>query len=246
MKRETPSLPPVALLDYLPTESFTMTTSNVTVASSVDALILAAGKAAGTMYSKAKEAAKLASSELDASKPLGERIALVMTAHAAAFTTAGANVKSIFADALTLYACPTDAVTVPTPDKKVSQISTAIAAVDLAKHTMRAAAKEVRDIHGLGRKVTPKVVAPKATVSDDAGFKALLNDVAEALKDPELATRFIAFMGVAGYVVAPKVKATGYSTTKDTAVKSKTLSLPSKVKSMADLPSMMVQGSATH
>ena len=55
--------------------------------SPVDALILAAGKAAGTMYSKTLEAAKLAKLELDGKLPMAERIAAVMTAHADAFKT---------------------------------------------------------------------------------------------------------------------------------------------------------------
>lgn len=218
--------------------------AKTTVIVTVDSLILAAGVAASNMYTKAKDAAKLASAELDSAKPLGVRIADVMTAHADAFKTAGHNVKAIFSDALTLYACPADAVTVPTSDKKDSQISTAAKAVDLSKHVMRAAAKEVRETHGLGRKVTPKATAPAKSdapkVSDDAAFKSMLSDLADALKTPDYAARIIAFMGVAGYVVAPKTKTSDYTTTKDTAVKAP------KIKSMADLPSLKVTGAAAH
>ena len=212
----------------------------------VDTLILAAGKAAGTMYSKAKEAALLASMELDTALSLGEALALVMTAHADAFKVAGANVKSIFGDALTLYACPDMPVMVPAVDKNMSDISTAAKAVDLSKHVMRKAAQDVRKAKGLGRNTTPKADKPvvKAIVNDDAPFKALLSNVADALKNPELAARFIAFMGVAGYIVAPKVKVnTTYTTTANTPVKAPK---PVKVTSMADLPSLKVTGFAAH
>lgn len=212
----------------------------VTHKCAVDILILAAGKAAGTMYSKAKEAAKEAAKELDATLPLGERLALVMTAHAAAFKTAGHNVKAIFSDALTLYACPSDDVTVPAPDKKSSAISTASHAVDLSKHVMRAAAKEVRDCHGLGRKTAPKAEKVVSPANVEADFAGLLLNIGDALKNPELVAKLIAFMGVAGYVVAAKVKSTSYATTKNTPVKAP------KGKTMADIASVYVRGAAAH
>ncbi len=208
----------------------------------VDVLILAAGKAAGTMYSKAKEAAKEAAKELDAALPLGERLAIVMTAHADAFKTAGHNVKAIFSDALTLYACPDDDVTVPALDKKSSAIATASHAVELSKHVMRAAAKEVRDTHGLGRKTAPKseVLAKPSAANVEADFAGLLLSIGDVLKNPELTAKLIAFLGVAGYIVAPKVKTKAYTTTADTPVKAP------KAKTMSDIASVYVRGAAAH
>jgi hypothetical protein len=193
---------------------------------SVDSLILAAGKAAGTMYSKTIEAANLAKSELDGSKPLAERIAAVMTAHAEAFKTAGHNVKAIFSDALTLHACAGDQVVIPGPNKSETKMS-AGKATTAAKHTMREAAKQVREAHGIGRKVKPKVItsAPKAT--DDEMARNTLAEVADLMSNADFVAKLTALLNVAGYVMAPKA-----------ATKAK----PAKPVKMADLPVHRVSG----
>jgi hypothetical protein len=180
-------------------------TPTVTV-SPVDTLIIAAGKAAGTMYSKTIEAANLAKSELDGSKPLAERIATVMTAHADAFKTAGHNVRAIFSDALTLHACAGTQVVVLGPNKSQQTMSAARAATTLAKNPMREAAKDVRAEHGIGRKTTPKVVAssvaPKATSESMASNT--LAEVADLIVNTDFVARLTALLDIAGYVMAPK------------------------------------------
>lgn len=203
------------------------TTPRATV-SPIDALILAAGKAGATMYSKTIEAANLAKSELDGSKPLAERIAAVMTAHADAFKTAGHNVKAIFSDALTLHACAGDQVVIPGPNKSELKMS-ASKATTAAKHTMREAAKQVRESHGIGRKVKPKVItaAPKAT--DEAMARETLAEVADLLSNADFVAKLTALLNVAGYVMAPKAA---------TKVKQ------AKPVKMADLPVHRVSGAA--
>jgi hypothetical protein len=198
---------------------------------SVDSLILAAGKAAGTMYSKTIEAANLAKSELDGSKPLAERIAAVMTAHADAFKTAGHNVKAIFSDALTLHACAGTQVTLAGPNKSQVTMSASKAATTIAKNPMREAAKQVRDAHGIGRKTTPKVaapVAPKAT--DDDLTRNTLAEVADLIVNADFVAKLTALLNVAGYIMAPK------ATTQTKATK------PVK---MADLPVHRIAGAAS-
>ena len=201
--------------------------------SPVDALILAAGKAAGTMYSKTLEAAKLAKLELDGKLPMAERIAAVMTAHADAFKTAGHNVKAIFSDAITLHACAGDQVTIAGPKQSEQTMSAAKAVETLAKNPMREAAKQVRQNHGMGRKVTPKVVtsAPKA---DNATMqREALAEVAELIKDADFVSKLTTLLDAAGYVMAPKVAT----------IKATRASRAPKV-TMADLAGQVVKGSA--
>lgn len=209
-------------------------------ANAVDKLILEAGKASATMTAKSIEAAKLAAAELDMSKPLADRIAAVVAAHATAFATAGHNVKAIFSDALTLLAAPSDKVMVPTFDaagRKVADVQetiTADKAVNLAKHTMRDAAKQVREHAGIGRKVAPRTPAAKVTKEPDSALmNRVLSELADALKIDGFADRMIRVLDVAGFVCARKVKVT------------KVADKPAPVKTMADLPGLMVQGTAS-
>jgi hypothetical protein len=128
----------------------------------VTTLILDAGKAASTMLSCCKDAAKIASKQLDATLALAPRIAQVTALYAEEFKTAGHNVKSLFVDALTLHAAETCAIsieTIGTDGKRVETQTTAGAAVDLPKHAMREAAKQVREVHGMGRKRAEKTAA---------------------------------------------------------------------------------------
>lgn len=201
----------------------------------VDSLILAAGKAADSMLAKTREAAKLAASELDTSKPLADRIAAVMTAHAEAFKTAGHNVKALFADALTLLACAGDRVVVAGP-KGSSQDMAAKDAVNAPKHAMRAAARDVREAHGIGRAkkaaAAAPVVAPK--IDREAEFKNVLAELAEVLKNPEHVDRLTQFLAVAGYVLAPKAAVANAPKPATRAPK----------PTMASLPGTVVKGAA--
>lgn len=201
---------------------------------SVDSLILAAGKAAGTMYSKTLEAANLAKLELDGKLPMAERIAAVMTAHAEAFKTAGHNVKAIFSDALTLHADAGRQVEIAGPKNSLQKMSASKAVETLAKNPMREAAKQVRNLNGIGRKVTPKVVssAPKA---DDATLqRETLAEVAEHIKDAAFVSRLTTLLEAAGYVLAPKAATTRAP---------RAQRAPTPVK-LADLMGQVVKGSA--
>lgn len=209
-------------------------------ANAVDQLILKAGKAAASMTALTIEAAKLAAAELDAGKPLADRIALVMAAHATAFVTAGHNVKAIFSDALTLLAAGTEKVQVPSFDaagKKVANVTQAVdaaSAVDLSKHTMRDAAKQVREHAGIGRKVAPRTpVAKLEVIKEDDGklCTRVLTELGDALKVDGFPERLIRFLDVAGFACARKVKVQTVN--------------PPKATTMADLPKVLVQGSAT-
>lgn len=114
----------------------------------VGTLINQAGQAAGTMLAKCKEAAQAAAAQLNPAQPMGERIAAVVALYAADFTSAGHNVKSLFVDALTLHAaaqCPVSVTAIGTDGKKVDQHITAGQAVNMSKHAMKDAVKQVRE-----------------------------------------------------------------------------------------------------
>lgn len=207
-------------------------------ANAVDTLLLKAGKADASMRALTVEAAKLAQTELDATKPLADRIALVMAAHAAAFATAGHNVKAIFADALVLLAAGSEKVQVPTFDaagRKVADVTQAVdatMAVDLAKHTMRDAARQVREHAGIGRKVAPRTPVAKLDVvkeSNETLCTRVLTELGDAIKVEGFPERLIRFLDAAGYVCARKVRTQTAKPAKQT---------------MADLPKVIVAGAA--
>ena len=201
---------------------------------SVDSLILAAGKAAGTMYSKTLEAANLAKLELDGKLPMAERIAAVMTAHAEAFKTAGHNVKAIFSDALTLHADAGRRVEIAGPKNSLQKMSASKAVETLAKNPMREAAKQVRNLNGIGRKVTPKVVSSAPKADDAALQRETLAEVAEHIKDAAFISKLTTLLEAAGYVLAPKATTTRAP---------RAQRAPAPVK-LADLMGQVVKGSA--
>ena len=130
--------------------------------SEVSSLILSAGKAAMSMLSYCKQAADIAAKQLDPKLGMATRIAQVTALYADEFKTAGHNVKSLFVDALTLYAadqCPISIETIGKDGKKVETQTTASSAVALPKHAMREAAKQVREVHNMGRKRAEKPAA---------------------------------------------------------------------------------------
>ena len=129
------------------------------------ALILKAGKAAATMLQSCKEAAALAAAQLNPATPIGQRIADVVSLYNADFTAAGHNVRALFVDALTLHAAGQTPVTVTAivDGKKADVHVTAADAVNMPKHAMRDAAKQVREAIGTARKPSAKkAAAPKA------------------------------------------------------------------------------------
>ena len=215
------------------TATATATATVITATPAVVTLINAAGKAAGTMYSKTLEAAKLASAELNGSKPMAARIAEIVSLYGDTFKalkTNANNVRSIFVDALTLHACAGSQVEIAGP-KNSSQKMSAVKAVEtLAKNPMREAAKQVRDQHGMGRKTAPKVVDAKPA-ADTAGMqRETLAEVADHMASPEFVAKLVALMDVAGYVLQVKAKT------------AKRVQSPAKPVKMADLPIHRITG----
>ena len=211
-----------------------MATKALSPVSPVDTLILAAGKAAGTMYSKTLEAAKLARAELDGSKPLAERITKVMTAHAEAFKAAGHNVKAIFSDALTLHACAGSQVEIKGPKDSAQKMSASKAVETLAKNPMREAAKQVRQEMGIGRKVTPKVVSSAPKADTTTLQRETLAEVAEHIKDAAFVSELTTLLEAAGFILQAKTATTRTA---------RATRAPAPVK-LADLMGQVVKGSA--
>ena len=197
--------------------------ATVTVATrdaSIGTLINEAGQAAQSMLAKCKEAADKAKLQLDVSKPMGERIAAVVSLYAADFTAAGHNVKALFVDALTLHAagqCPVMVNTIGTGGKKVDTATTAAEAVNMPKHAMKDAAKQVREAHGIGRKAgggsKPKAAAtptaapaPDMVKTETDKFSAWLDDLEGYFKDSVFHPRIVAHLITLGYSVNKAAK----------------------------------------
>jgi hypothetical protein len=197
--------------------------ATVTVATrdaSIGTLINEAGQAAQSMLTKCKEAAQKAAGQLDAAKPMGERIAAVVSLYAADFTAAGHNVKALFVDALTLHAagqCPVMVNTIGTGGKKVDTATTAAEAVNMPKHAMKDAAKQVREAHGIGRKAgggsKPKAAAtptaapaPDMVKTETDKFSAWLDDLEGYFKDAVFHPRIVAHLITLGYSVNKAAK----------------------------------------
>lgn len=196
----------------------------------VSKLIGAAAKAAGTMLSKTKEAAKLAALQLNpAEADVMARVDAVVRLYAEDFTAAGHNIRAIFKDALILLALPETPVTVT--QGKTDIHSTAAAFVDASKHAMRAAAKEVRDSIGAGRASgggrkasTPKAKAAEAaaavglapdvvTMSEVDAFTAWLDAAPDYLSDAIYLSKLQARMLEAGFVLTLKKATQGRKVT---------------------------------
>lgn len=186
----------------------------------IGTLINEAGQAAQSMLTKCKEAAQKAAGQLDPAKPMGERIAAVVSLYAADFTAAGHNVKALFVDALTLHAaaqCPVMVNTIGKDGKKVDTPATAAEAVNMPKHAMRDAAKQVREAHGIGRKTgggrktaakaTPTApAAPDMVKTETDKFSQWLDDLEGYFKDAVFHPRIVAHMITLGYSVNKAAK----------------------------------------
>lgn len=192
--------------------------------------IIEAGKAAQSMFNKCREGAKLAAAQLDAAKPLGERVDSVMALYADDFKTAGHNVKALFKDALLLLAaetCPVSVEVIGKDGKKVEAQTTAGEAVNLPKHAMREAAREVREVHGLARKAgagrkaaePPKAEpAPDMQKTEAEQFADWLGELDEYLKDSVFFGKLQAHLIAAGYTInkaAPGRRVSGKASAKD-------------------------------
>ncbi len=202
----------------------TKTTPAATVApatrdAAIGTLINEAGQAAASMLAKCKEAAAQAAKQLDAAKPLPERIGAVVLLYSADFTAAGHNVKALFVDALTLHAAgqtPVMVNTIGKDGKKVDTPTTAAQAVDMSKHNMRDAAKQVRDAHGMGRKsgggrkAKPAPVdapaAPDMVKTEVDAFSAWLDNLEPYFTDAVFHGRITARLIEMGYTVNKAAK----------------------------------------
>lgn len=198
--------------------------ATVTVATrdaSIGTLINEAGQAAQSMLAKCKEAAAKAAQQLDSTQPMGQRIANVVALYAADFQAAGHNVKALFVDALTLHAGSTCHVMVNTigkDGKKVDTPVTAAEAINMPKHAMKDAAKQVRETHGIGRKAgggsKPKAAkttpaapaAPDMVKTETDKFSAWLDDLEGYFKDSVFHPRIVAHLITLGYSVNKAAK----------------------------------------
>ena len=195
-------------------------TTSATVATRIEAVakaIAAAGRAAGTMLAKVKEAAKAAAPQLDPALPLGERVDAVVALYKEDFAAVDHNVRALFKDALLLVAAAAAPVTLVTKVKgeEVEKHVTAAEALDAPKHAMRDAAKQVREQNGMaraaggGRKTgarhaTDKVITAgdKAAVgTGDQNLAAWLDNVAAYMADAKTRARVVAAFKEAGYKV---------------------------------------------
>lgn len=179
-------------------------------------LINEAGQAASTMLAKAKEAAQGAAAQLDPTKPVRDRIDAVVSLYATDFTAAGANVKALFVDALTLHAAAQTPVAVRAmgkDGKMADQHVTAGDAVNMAKHAMRDAAKQVREALGIGRKAgggrkaaTPKASTGPAHMAAIDAFSEWLDHLPEYLEDQVFHAKIQACLISSGWTIAKAAK----------------------------------------
>jgi hypothetical protein len=187
----------------------------------IGTLINEAGQAAQSMLAKCKEAAQKAAEQLNPASPMGMRIAAVVSLYAADFTAAGHNVKALFVDALTLHAAAQTPVMVNTigkDGKKVDTPVTAAEAVNMPKHAMKDAAKQVREAHGIGRKTgggrkttaaktTPTApAAPDMVKTETDNFSQWLDDLEGYFKDAVFHPRIVAHLIPLGYSVNKAAK----------------------------------------
>ena len=180
----------------------------------VATLIAGAGKAAATMLQKCKEAAQVASAQLDPAKPMAARIDDVVALYTDDFKAAGHNVRALFKDALTLHAASSAPVVVRAKgkDDKMEDVPmTAIDALKTSKHSMRDAASQVREANGMGRTRTKNTAtkkpdttpnAPVVTRSDVDQFSAWLDAMPAYLSDAVYNPRIVAALIAEGWTIS--------------------------------------------
>ena len=140
-------------------------TKALTPIKAVSDSLTTACNATRTMLQACKEAAKMAARQLDTNLPIDQRIQKVMLCYKDVIGGDN-NVRSNFKDGLTLLAADQTPVTVMV--KNVEVHTTAGEALDLPKHVMKDAAKQVRESIGTGRataKRAPKLPVAKAPVA---------------------------------------------------------------------------------
>ncbi len=177
-----------------------------------------AEKAAGTMLAETREAARKAAEQLNPALPMAERIAEVMACYSVALEGVNHNIRAIFKDVITLKAaetCPVSVQVIGKDGKKVEAHVSASEAVDLPKHALRAAAQEVREVHGMARKRAEKKpaaktpdapAAPDMKLSDTERFGAWLGELDEFITDAVLHPQIVAHLATLGYTLGKAVK----------------------------------------
>ena len=180
----------------------------------VASLIAGAGKAAATMLQKCKEAAQVASVQLDPAKPMAARIDDVVALYTDDFKAAGHNVRALFKDALTLHAASSAPVVVRAKgkDDKMEDVPmTAVDALKTSKHSMRDAASQVREANGIGRTRTKKATVkkpdttpntPAVTSTDVDQFSAWLDAMPAYLGDAVYNPRIVAALIAEGWTIS--------------------------------------------
>jgi tRNA pseudouridine-54 N-methylase len=177
--------------------------------------ITRARTASASMLKSCMSAAKAAAKQLDTNLPLKTRIDLVVLCYSEVID-GDANVRSNFKDALTLLACAESPVSVVVRGEEIQ--TTAAEAVDMPRHTMKAAAKAVRDDNGIGRREgagrKPKSEQAEqasrissAKLDTSAGQRgAVINTVVQSLDDAAFFAEFKAKLAEAGFNITRKRK----------------------------------------
>lgn len=181
-----------------------------------------AGKAANSMLNATREAAVAAAKQLDFTLSIKDRIDAIMLCYGKALTGAGANVRAIFKDIITLEAagtCPVSVEVIGKGGKKTEAQITAAEAVDLPKHAMRAAAQEVRQVHNMnrakggGRKPAAKAempkdvpAAPDMEPTDAEAFEAWIDLLEDYVTDAVYNPQIVAALAELGYELKRKPK----------------------------------------
>ena len=178
--------------------------------------LITANRAGKTLLDQTREAAKLAAPQLNPALPLKERISEVMSAYSPELGQ-NVNVRSLFSDALTLLACAQSPVSVKVHAagaKATDEHVTAEKAVDMTKHNIRDAAKQVREAHGLGRKAgggaKPKAKPAKTESAPDMlhidAFSNWLDMMPEYLQDSVYHGKIVAALIAEGYTLTKAAK----------------------------------------
>ena len=199
----------------MPIEKTAVVKTEIKPSNEVIQHIAKARNASATMLASCKAAAKAAARQLDKNLPLRDRIEVVMFCYREAID-GDANVRANFKDALTLLACAESPVSLEVGGKEIQ--TTAAEAVDMPKHTMKAAAKAVRDDNGMGRKsgggrkaksedaenATRVSSVPLNTGAAQRG--AVINTVITGLDDAAFFAEFKAKLAEAGFNITRKRK----------------------------------------
>mgnify|MGYP003658503640 CR=1 FL=1 len=130
---------------------------------------------------------------------LPDKVAATLLAYTDDLAKVDHNIKAIFTDCLWLLLAPTTAISIEgeVDGKKADVQTTAEKAVDMSKHKMRAAAKQVREAAGVsresggGRKPAQPTTAPEQVTADseELAFAAWLANVPVYAMDVKKAPR---------------------------------------------------------